>query len=603
MGKFTVDRETMNNWTFLKFLIFICLLYETLSVENKRNEKEFLKGNNDFSKEKEDTIEQTENQIKGEEKENTIEQADRQLKVKAKAHNVETLGSESKVEDINATYKQNSSDSSHILMFFPWNTKSHRIMQNALLEGLLARGHKVTGVFPQKSNIKHEHYTEIVVLDGFGRINNIMTKSMMEKDSTSPLQAMSVWPEMFSHMKDLMNELHEYSREVIENIEFRNETVELIMFTANFPYLHLDVFHHFRSPLIGISPPGWVPHLAKFLGNPENPAHQPELILPFVEPMSFLQRLSNTLFYSFSEMFFLGQWIPYFEEDFDHANMYEMLENVAALFLNSHFVTHSPQAWAANTIDIGGLHCKEGTALPDDLQLFLDSHPEGVVYVSFGSSVKPSQMTDEKKKVFLDTFLQLKHPVIWKWNEDDIPDLPPNVKLSKWLPQQDLLAHPNLKVFVTHGGLLSVQEALYHSTPLVGIPLGNDQKPNMLRAQRRGYAIMLDWNSLNTDQFVAAVNKAMNDEKMKENMKTMHELFIDARDPPLDRAMWWTEYVMRHGGAKFLRPPSIDLAWHQYHLLDVIGFIVIVVFIVTFIFIRCVMCCCRFLCKPKLKTE
>merc|ERR1711936_1230605 len=132
----TVARETMNNWTFLKFLIFICLLYETLSVENIRNEKEFLKENNDFSKEKEDTIEQTEKQLKGEEK----------------AHNVETLGSESKVEDINATYKQNSSDSSHILMFFPWNTKSHRIMQNSLLEGLLARGHKVTGVFPQKSN-------------------------------------------------------------------------------------------------------------------------------------------------------------------------------------------------------------------------------------------------------------------------------------------------------------------------------------------------------------------------------------------------------------------------------------------------------------------
>ena len=37
------------------------------------------------------------------------------------------------------------------------------------------------------------------------------------------------------------------------------------------------------------------------------------------------------------------------------------------------------------------------------------------------------------------------------------------------------------RVFVSHGGLLSVQEALYHRTPLVGVPLGNDQKPNILR--------------------------------------------------------------------------------------------------------------------------
>ena len=36
-------------------------------------------------------------------------------------------------------------------------------------------------------------------------------------------------------------------------------------------------------------------------------------------------------------------------------------------------------------------------------------------------------------------------------------------------------------MFVSHGGLLSVQEALYHRTPLVGVPLGNDQKPNILR--------------------------------------------------------------------------------------------------------------------------
>ena len=54
----------------------------------------------------------------------------------------------------------------HILMFHPWNTKSHRILQNALLGGFLARGYTVTGVFPQGSKIKNEKYTEIVVEDG-----------------------------------------------------------------------------------------------------------------------------------------------------------------------------------------------------------------------------------------------------------------------------------------------------------------------------------------------------------------------------------------------------------------------------------------------------
>ena len=44
-------------------------------------------------------------------------------------------------------------------------------------------------------------------------------------------------------------------------------------------------------------------------------------------------------------------------------------------------------------------------------------------------------------------------------------DKPSNVKLSKWLPQEAILAHPNLKLFVTHGGQSSSQEALCHKKP------------------------------------------------------------------------------------------------------------------------------------------
>ena len=84
-------------------------------------------------------------------------------------------------------------------------------------------------------------------------------------------------------------------------------------------------------------------------------------------------------------------------------------------------------------------------------------------------------MTAEQKNVFIDAFKELKNtPIIWKW--DDITDgLPENVLIKTSLPQNDMLAHPNLKVFVTHGGLLSTQEALFHKVPLVGVPILNDQ--------------------------------------------------------------------------------------------------------------------------------
>ena len=61
-----------------------------------------------------------------------------------------------------------------------------------------------------------------------------------------------------------------------------------------------------------------------------------------------------------------------------------------------------------------------------------------------------------------------------------------------------------LKVFVTHGGLGSLQEAIYHKAVIVGIPFSNDQKPNILRAARHGYArgaILSNFNRLHSAEF------------------------------------------------------------------------------------------------------
>ena len=134
-------------------------------------------------------------------------------------------------------------------------------------------------------------------------------------------------------------------------------------------------------------------------------------------------------------------------------------------------------------VNVGGIHCQKGKALPSDLQKYMDSHPEGVIYVSFGSLFKSTSMSKEQKLIFHETFRELQMPIIWKWDNDDLAGIPKNVWLSKWLPQNDLLAHQNLKVFVTHGGLLSTQEALFHKTVLVGMPLAADQYANIARAE------------------------------------------------------------------------------------------------------------------------
>jgi UDP-glucoronosyl and UDP-glucosyl transferase len=53
-----------------------------------------------------------------------------------------------------------------------------------------------------------------------------------------------------------------------------------------------------------------------------------------------------------------------------------------------------------------------------------------------------------------------------------------NIHVQQWLPQQDLLGHPAVKLFLSHGGIHSIYEALYHSTPMVLLPIATDQFDN-----------------------------------------------------------------------------------------------------------------------------
>ena len=55
---------------------------------------------------------------------------------------------------------------------------------------------------------------------------------------------------------------------------------------------------------------------------------------------------------------------------------------------------------------------------------------------------------------------------------------------------------------------------------------------------------------------------------------------------PLDEAVFWIEFVMRNKGAKHLRVASHDLTWYQYHSLDVAAFLLSIVALVIFIFVK-----------------
>ena len=79
-----------------------------------------------------------------------------------------------------------------------------------------------------------------------------------------------------------------------------------------------------------------------------------------------------------------------------------------------------------------------------------------------------------------------------KWESDTMPGQPSNVFISKWLPQDDVLAHPNIKLFISHCGLGGVVESKYHGVPIVGLPLFGDQNGNAGNIVKEGWGLALD---------------------------------------------------------------------------------------------------------------
>lgn len=73
--------------------------------------------------------------------------------------------------------------------------------------------------------------------------------------------------------------------------------------------------------------------------------------------------------------------------------------------------------------------------------------------------------------------------------------------------------HPNVRLFITHGGVHSLEEATYNALPIVGVPFFGDQLMNMKLAERNNIGKKVDHVVLSEDLLLSAIIEVLTNPK------------------------------------------------------------------------------------------
>jgi UDP:flavonoid glycosyltransferase YjiC (YdhE family) len=240
--------------------------------------------------------------------------------------------------------------------------------------------------------------------------------------------------------------------------------------------------------------------------------------------------------------------------------------------------------------------------LPEDFQNFLDEANDGAILMSLGSVLNffPQDMID----MFCEVFSKLEQRVIWRLpaNKQCSDGASNNVMVVTWTPQNDVLAHRNMKLFITHAGLNSVVESIYHKVPMVVIPVMFDQPANAIKLLHKHLAVQLKIAELEVDDVEAKIRSVLNNETFIEALSRASAILREKLESTGKRASFWIRHVVQHGDSH-LRTSAYDLNILQFLMVDVVAFLLAISLLFLFVGYKSARCCCRCCCSRRKKPK
>ncbi|KAI4491175.1 hypothetical protein M0802_010396 [Mischocyttarus mexicanus] len=488
------------------------------------------------------------------------------------------------------TYNFGFTNSAKILVIMPSPSYSHQIAYHSIWRNLSLRGHEVTLVTSDPLPDKNlTNFRQIDISMGY---KYLKTLNFLEKRNTH------------SWINILEDYIFKIACTLIVNIfdhpdlkkiyaPDSNEKFDLVMVEALWTPSFYAFGHRFKAPLIGMISLGLTETIHYTVGNPMIPSHPSsyEINVGNGFNVPFWKRVQNYILswwyihvISYYQMYKAQQEIA--ERYFGNIpSLIELEKNMSIVFMNQQDELSFTRPYVSKVIKISGLHLTNkitSEPLPKKLKQFMDNASKGFIYVSLGTNVHTSMFSKELLDIFFDVLSNFPMKVVWKF-QGDISKIPDNIYVAPWFSQQKILAHPNLKLFVYQGGLQSTEEAVHFGVPLVGIPVLGDQDMQVSKMKDLGVCRSVEMLQLTRESLNSAIMDVLNNKSYKENMLKLSKFIKDKPYDPMEKVIWWIEYIIRHKGAPHLRCNIVDEPWYQRYNTDVIAFLSVTLFIIIFL--------------------
>jgi len=373
---------------------------------------------------------------------------------------------------------------------------------------------------------------------------------------------------------------------------------------TNFDMIMTDIpnflFKFLRSELkiklaLHLSPPA-LPNLFYNLFE-INAATLPALGTPFTDDLGFFQRLQNNVFIlGMKIMFkvFMGEQSQVFKNyGYSYSDSDVFVYDAMILIqypLGFCFSISKP----SNMVFLNYITPKNAKELEDkEISAFLDKHEKNI-YLSQGTIIK--NINFAKILGIFGHFAKQKIGFVLSIKKEvsDKHIFPENVFLTDWVNQNDLLGDNRIHLFITHSGINSVLEAIYHEKPVIALGVSMDQvnTAGVVKARETGI-VFTSAAQITPQNLIPAIEKTLEENNVYLSNTKKYAKILKANEQATDVYNYWLEYGFQVGYEHLIVKAYSRYSFMEINNFDVGLFVLLLTLFVLYLIKRifaCIFC-------------